>query len=163
MKNKNKSQFGMGKVGEMLIILIVVIVVIFMFKRVAQGATTSTGQINMRQSYEFCKLNSEKFREDGKEVPEPLEGGITFKGRSKPGDGFLDTCDLCLGGDDNKMTNSYWIPDDCFVDPDKGYKDQEIKSYKQMCKIRGGTEARFCSKSNRCCLLGSKCPSQCKK
>lgn len=167
MKIKRKAQGSGGTLGMIGTIVLVLIVVFFVgkwFTGTTSDAAASTGSINLRNKYELCKIAGEKFKERGQGIPESIEGKITFKGRSKPGDGFPDSCDICLGGDDNKMSNSYWIPDACFWNPDKEFNGETIKNYKQMCKIV--YKGKYCSKSDRCCLdfnlpEGVSCPSQC--
>jgi len=104
----------------------------------------------------LCELRSKKIIEKGQVPKEDIEKNANIKGVP---DGFLDECDLCLGGDDRIVTNLKGIPDACYYD--KKCKGKEIKSYKNMCKLCYG--GCYISDPGQCCLLGkAKCGERCK-
>jgi len=153
IKNKRKAQQGMG-IGIMGMFVLVGLTVWFVsnwFTGTTAEASTSFGKLNLINKHDLCKIAGEKIKERGEEPKEAIEGDKK--------DGFPDDCDICLGGDDNKITNSYGIPDACYADPNKKHNEKEVKTYKDMCKIRRGC---YISDTTQCCLLGKgKCGVKC--
>lgn len=83
------------------------------------------------------------------EVKEDIEGAKK--------DGYDDSCDTCLGGDNRKVSNSYGMADDCYAKPD----GKKIRTVRDMCWIRGGC---YISEKTQCCIgeARSKCGTECK-
>lgn len=161
MKRKSESGGTIGIIGAFVLVFIVVFFIGNWFRGTTADASTSFGSINLNNKHQLCELAGKKFIDRGQQVPEPIEGEIEFE-KGKKGDDFPDDCDICLGGDDRKVTkNSLGIPDACYADPNKEYNGKKIKSYKDMCNVH--FEACYISDTTQCCLLGKdKCGVKCK-
>ena len=129
-----------------LLILIVVIIVAFLFRDKVEAAVRSLSPVEVASKNRLCKLSVEFSEGKPKEQIEDSKS-----------DGFPDDCDICLGGDNNQVSNSYGIPDDCYLD---SIADKKIKTYKEMCKAKGGC---YISDTDQCCLGNVACGPKCKK
>lgn len=132
----------------------------FLFQSTAH-ASTFILDTQIQQKYETCRLERDKHDGEDPKKLENREYGTNDRRNLVPeGDGFPDSCDLCLGGDDNQVSNSYHIPDDCFFDP-TDEKEGAIKNYKDMCKKKIG--GCYVKKTFQCCIFEdlNKCPKQC--
>jgi hypothetical protein len=153
MRIKRKAQqSGVGTIGAIILVLIVVVVVGSIFRGTAENAAVSFSSLDLNNRRDICKIKGENILGEDQQPKEEIEG--------EKKDNYPDDCDLCLGGDDRIMTNSYGIPDACYSDPKKNDK---IKSYKDMCKARGGC---YISDTDQCCLTSvvgaDKCGTKCK-
>ena len=156
IKRKGLESGTVNILGAFVIVGFTVWIIMKLFTGTTAEAATSLGSLSQESRYKMCELSGKKFLERGQEVPESIEGDIEFK-KGEKGDGFPDECDLCLGGDDRVYSTIYYTPLACYKDP---IKNKEIRTYKDMCKARGGC---YISDKSQCCLLGKdKCGEKCK-
>ena len=145
--NNKKSQIW-GELKGIVFVLIVIGVfsVIFYSKIEAASRTISPFEVDSRNK--ACKIGGERILGSQETLKEEIE--------DNNGDKFPDDCDMCLGGDNNKISNSRGIPDACYAETSL---NQEIKTYKDMCKARGGC---YISDTSQCCVgeAKSKCESK---
>ena len=136
-------------IGAIVIVLLVIVVASYGFTRGASNAFQFVGQEQLKQKNKLCEVSGRQILDNG-ELKELIEGS--------KGDGFPDDCDICLGGDNNIVSNSYGIPDACYVNP---ATNKNIKRYKDMCKVKTGC---YISDTDQCCIgdAKSKCGSACK-
>lgn len=152
IKRKGLETGTLNVIGAFVIVGLTVWIIMKLLTGTAAGAATQLGSLDLNNRHQLCELTGKKIIERGLEPKETIEG--------EKKDGFPDDCDLCLGGDDRIVTNSYGIPDACYYDPTKEYRGKKIDSYKDMCKVRGGC---YISDTVQCCLMGkSKCGEKCK-
>ena len=138
-----------GVVGTIVIVLLVIGVVTYGFTRGASNTFQFVGQEQLKQKNKLCEVSGRQILDNG-ELKELMEGA--------KGDGFPDDCDICLGGDNNIVSNSYGIPDACYINP---ATNKNIKSYRDICKAKTGC---YISDTDQCCIgdAKSKCGSSCK-
>ncbi len=151
-KNKWNSVKGLSTLGMIVGMVIVSFAAYFMIRTLyvkGGGGLASVDPYIIDSINRGCKLRAEDFTQTGRELKEPIEG--------ERGDGFPDNCDICLGGDNNVISNSYGIPDECYIDLSK---DGKIPSYKQICKEKGGCYIN--NNIGQCCILKDKCGPECK-
>ena len=147
---QKKANWATENMGVLILVAIVVVVAIAIWGRGSASASQLFDQTQLKTKNELCEASGKLMIFNTGEVKEKIEGS--------KGDDFPDDCDICLGGNNKKVSNSYGISDDCFVDP---AQDKKINNYKDMCKSKGGC---YISETYQCCIVEaqSKCGPECK-
>lgn len=145
-KIKSAEMDTVKLLGAFVVVTVVIILGVIFLKEKVASANEIIDPIIMKSKHDLCKSQGEQQLLTEGKVSEEIEGG--------KGDKFPDFCDKCLGGDDNKISNRYWIPDDCFAEPTKNSK---IKSYEDMCTLKVGC---YISDTGQCCKLET-CQAKC--
>ncbi|MDP3766228.1 MAG: hypothetical protein Q8R04_06980 [Nanoarchaeota archaeon] len=145
-KKKGVDVHPLAIVGAMLLVGFGVWISINMLTTGVVFGSETISPFQMSAKNSQCDIISRELTEKGA-LKEPIEG--------EKGDGYSDDCDICLGGDNRKVSNSYKVPDECYVPTD----GKKIRTYKDMCKARGGC---YISNKGQCCLLGTRCGPECK-
>lgn len=151
MKTNKKAQGGVPwELKDMILVLLVVFIVGAIFYKYIAASSKPLDTIKLNSMNDLCQLSGKRILDDNKVLNEAIE--------VNKGDGFPDDCDICLGGNNKAISNSYGIPDDCFAEP---ALNQKIKTYKDMCKARNGC---YISDTDQCCIGDAKgrCGSKCK-
>ena len=142
VKTKGKTALStLETIGGMVLIGIVIIVSVIFFGRGTANAGQFFDQFQMKNKNQLCMVSGNQLGGIG-QFKEAIE--------ENKGDGFPDDCDICLGGDNRVVSNSYGIPDDCFVNP---AQNKQIRTYKDMCKSKGGC---YISDTDQCCIGDAK-------
>lgn len=147
LKKKGIDVHPLAMVGAFLLVGLVVWIAANFLTSGVSSASETIGPLQMSTKNSQCEILSKELAERGS-LKELIEG-------DKVKDGYSDDCDICLGGDNRKSSNSYRVPDDCYVPTD----GKKIRTYKDMCKARGGC---YISNNAQCCLLGKNCGPECK-
>jgi hypothetical protein len=125
--------------------LVVMMLTAFAFYMISKsGAQAGTlTQLNFANKNNLCKAQGESILSSG-----------SLEGNDRDKDGYPDDCDLCLGGDNSKVSNSYGIPNPCYTNPSTLQTNNKKATYEEMCKFQRGT---YISSTEQCCLPGYNC------
>lgn len=124
---------------QIIIFMALGIIVLIVSSTIFTGTARTTGkELNKHQlklRFESCKL-------EGLRQPGPGDWDLD-------NDGFPNSCETCVGGDDDQNSDTDGLPDEC--DSDK-LKNVEQGKYKESCNLKGG---KWNSKTNQCCLTSN--------
>jgi len=99
--NKKGAEMPMNVVVLAALLGVFLVVMLMYQGKVFAGARVTFSEADMKKDVGLCKFRGETSK------------GFTDKDFGASGDGYPDSCDFCLGGNEEKDTDADGIPDAC--------------------------------------------------
>ena len=138
-----KADMSMQTIAIAILVLLVVIVVSVLLYQGSSPASKEVSSYARQLSISSCERKG--------------ISGTAFDndfGKGK-GDGFPDSCDVCLGGDDRNDYDADYIPDACDDEPKKPAKKANLK---EICENAGGIWKKDTKQCELKCYKTGNCP-----